>query len=100
MSSQEDALLIETLRTIRTRLDEIASLSLASYELSKDNEDNLRTHMKRSDALEANLKEMEKLVEAAMRPIQWFKMTGKVFAWVAGATGALVGIYKVLEYLG
>ena len=95
--SNDNALLIEALRTIRGRLDELASISLSSYTLSKQNEENLRVHMRRSEALEAHITEMEKLVSAAMRPVQWFKMTGIIFAWVAGVSAGLAGVYSMYK---
>jgi NADPH-dependent ferric siderophore reductase len=95
MSSENDALLIETIRAIRERLNELASLGLASYELSKANEENLKNHMRRSEANEKRLDKLENLVEAAMRPVQWFKTTGKVFAWIAGASSAVAAVGKL-----
>jgi len=95
--SNDNALLIEALRTIRGRLDELASISLSSYTLSKQNEENLRVHMKRSDANEKNIAVMKSLVDEAMRPIQWFKMTGMVFAWVAGVSAGLISTYTLYK---
>ena len=91
----DEKFLIETIRIIRERLGELASIGLASYELSKKNEENLKHHMKRSEANEARLDELERLVKAAMRPVQWFKTTGKVFAWASGASGAVLAMSKL-----
>jgi len=95
---RERDMLIETIGIIRTRLDEIASLALASYELSIKNKAVLDDHIRRTEASEKRLAEMEALVQEAMTPLQWFTTTGKIAAWVAGVGGAVAVIYALLRW--
>lgn len=95
----ERDMLIETIQIIRTRLDEIASLAMASYELSIKNKAVLDDHIRRTEASEKRIEEMEKLVEEAMTPVEWFRTTGKISAWVVGfggATGLLLKLFGLI----
>lgn len=57
------------------------------------NKDSLVEHVRRTNLLESQLKEQDKLLTTAMKPIEWARTTGKIIAWLIPIIGGIVGAW-------